>query len=63
MRPDDPVTPEERVHELAGILAAAILRLHIRGALQAVPTPKNLSDSSLDCLELAPEDALTVHTG
>jgi hypothetical protein len=32
MRSDDPITPEERVRELAGLFAAAILRLHIRDA-------------------------------
>jgi hypothetical protein len=63
MRSDDPLTPEDRVHELAGIFAAAILRLHIRGALQAARAPQNLLDSSSDCLELPPEAVLSVHTG
>jgi hypothetical protein len=53
MRPhDDPatMTADERLREVAGILAAGILRLHSRAALQ-------------DCLEVPTETVLTVHRG
>jgi len=63
MRSDEPLTPEERLHELAGIFGAAILRLHVHGALQANTALKNLADSNPDCLDLPPEAVLSVHTG
>ena len=59
-------TPEERTRAIARVLAAGLLRL-----AEAPPEPahsagnpggKNLSDLSLNCLELARETRLNVHT-
>jgi hypothetical protein len=62
MRLDESITPEERLHEVAAILASAVLRLHLRGALDAAPAPKNPSDSSPDCLELSPKSVVSAKT-
>ena len=70
MRPHaDPaaMTADERLRELAGILAAGILRLRSRSALPADPGerpgPENSPDSGQDSLEVAPKTVLSVHTG
>jgi hypothetical protein len=70
MRPDaDPafLTTAERFRELAGILAAGILRLRDRAALAAdpgqVPGPENLPKTGPDGLEVPAETLLSVHTG
>lgn len=66
MRPhDDPaaMTPDERLRELASILAAGVLRLRSRAALPADPGPENLPESGQDCLEVPAETVLSVHTG
>ena len=69
MRPDDPMslTPEERLRELAGILAAAVLRVRSRPASPADlgqhPGRKNLAESGADGLELPRQTVLSVHTG
>ncbi len=46
------MSPEERVSELAAILAAGILRLHRRAAIPVSPNPQILSDSERNCLDL-----------
>jgi hypothetical protein len=70
MRPhDDPaaMTADERLHEVAAILAAGILRLRSRAALPTDPGqdsgPKNLQESGQDCLEVCGETVLSVHRG
>jgi len=70
MRPiDDPsfLTPDERLAEVAGILATGILRLHVRAALSPDaserPAPKNLAESGTSCLEVSEETVLSVHNG
>jgi hypothetical protein len=70
MRPhDDPavMTADERLREVARILAAGILRLRSRAALPANPAqhsgPKNPPESGQGCLELPGETVLSVHTG
>ena len=60
LRPDptDPadMTPEQRLDEVASILAREILRLHGRIPPRPAPSdpPQNLPDSSRTCLELSP---------
>jgi len=64
MRPfesPDLLTPNERLSEVANILATGILRLHTRAALP--DTPKNLSNSTSPRLELPDETVLSVHNG
>ena len=66
---DDPATmsADERLCEVAAILAAGILRLRSRAALPADPgSPSyaaNSPNSSQDCLEVSPATVLSVHTG
>ncbi len=56
-----------RRREVAGILAAGVLRLRSRAALPAVkhldPGLENLPDSVPNCLEVSAETVLSVHTG
>jgi hypothetical protein len=70
MRPhDDPaaMTADERLREVAAILAAGLLRLRDRSALPAepgqVPGPENLPETGPDGLEVPAETVLSVHTG
>ena len=50
---DSSVGTSGRLHEIAAILAAGILRLRARAALpEQRLAPKNLAKSDLDCLEL-----------
>ncbi|MBN2293906.1 MAG: hypothetical protein JXM70_15870 [Pirellulales bacterium] len=69
MRPiDDPsfLTPDERLSEVAGILAVGILRLHARQALprsDEPSTPENPPESAFSCLEVSDETVLSVHNG
>ena len=70
MRPhDDPaaMTVDERLREVAAILAAGILRLRSRAALPADPGQrpgeKNLPEFDQDCLEVSAETVLSVHRG
>jgi hypothetical protein len=70
MRPDvDPavLTTAELFRELAGILAAGILRLRDRAALAADPgehsAPKNPEKTGDNCLEVPGKTVLSVHTG
>jgi hypothetical protein len=60
------LTPAERTRAVARVLAAGLLRL-AETALELAPSAgnpagKNLSDLSLNCLELARETRLNVHT-
>lgn len=52
--PTDPadMTPEQRLDEVASILARGILRLHGRTPAHAAPA-ENLPESSTTCLELS----------
>lgn len=69
MRPhDDPaaMTADERLREVARILAAGILRLRSRAALPDPGKhsgPKNPLESGPGCLEVPAETVLSVHTG
>ena len=70
MRPiDDPssLTPHERLAEVAGILAAGILRLHARLALSPeadkLSSQKNPVKSATPSLEVPDETVLSVHNG
>jgi hypothetical protein len=54
------LSPNERRHDLAALLAGAVLRLHARAA---IPAPENHSNSDQDCLELPADPRLSVHTG
>jgi hypothetical protein len=66
---DDPaaMSGDERLREIASILAAGILRLRTRAALPADPAshsgPKNTRESGQACLEVPAETVLSVHTG
>ena len=67
MRPiDDPsfLTPDERLSEVASILAAGVLRLRASAALPGDdPNPEIPPDSWPTCLEVPAETVLSVHTG
>jgi hypothetical protein len=70
MRPhDDPaaMTADERLREVAAILAAGIPRLRSRAALPADPTehsgPENPPESGPACLEVPEKTVLSVHAG
>ena len=70
MRPIDdsiPLTPDERLAEVAGILAAGILRLHTRMALSAdaarLSARENPAKSAAPGLEVPDETVLSVHNG
>ncbi len=70
MRPhDDPaaMTANDRLRQVASILASGILRLRSRAALPDDPAqhsgPKNLPESGQDRLEVPAETVLSVHTG
>lgn len=70
MRPhDDPahMTADERLREVAAILAAGVLRLHSRAALPDDSNrnsgPESPPDAEPNCLEVPGETVLTVHTG
>jgi len=58
----DCLTDEKRFREIAGILAAGVLRLHARAALQPLNYEKT-PISEQDCLDFLAKIALTVHTG
>jgi hypothetical protein len=57
------VTAEQRRNEIAGILAAAILRLSIRAALSADGDPKKTENSAPNWLEVPDETRLSGHAG
>ncbi len=58
-----PLTPEQRRHALAAALATGLLRLAERPPPRPAPAPKNLAESSQDCLEVSAETRLSVPTG
>ena len=61
------LTPDERFAEVAGILAAGILRLHARAALPDNATeqsaPENAAESGFPGLEVSDKTVLSVHNG
>jgi hypothetical protein len=61
------MTDDERLREVARILAAGVLRLHARAALPPAPAQlpgtQILLESSPNCLEVPSETRLSVHTG
>jgi hypothetical protein len=63
----DLTTDADRLGEIAGLLAAGILRLRCRAALHSPPAippgPENPPKNSLNDLELSRETRLSVHTG
>jgi hypothetical protein len=63
----DMLTDADRFREIAGLLAAGILRLRCRAALLSAPAitlgPENLPKNSLNDLELSRETRLSGHTG
>lgn len=54
------LSSDERFHEIAAILAAAVVRLHQRAAL---PPATNLAKLPPQGLEVPGEIVLSVHTG
>lgn len=62
---DDPASmnSDERIREVARILADGVLRLHARNALTPDPNFNNLPNSSLNGLEDCVETGLSVHLG
>ena len=65
-RPDPPsseLSPDQRRHELAGILARGLRRLRDRAALSAEPNSAIPSEASKLTLEAVPDKSLTVHAG
>jgi hypothetical protein len=60
------LTPAERTRAIARVLAAGLLRLTETAPGPPLcsnnPAAKNLSDLSLNCLELPRETRLNVHT-
>jgi hypothetical protein len=70
MRPDydpDPLSPHDRLCEVARLLAAGVLRLLDRPAqaasVEAQSAPENLDDVPRDCLEVPGETVLSVQDG
>jgi hypothetical protein len=66
MRPlDDPtsLTTEQRFSELAGILAAGLLRLAPATNPSSPSAPQKLPESAPNCLVVPPNPRLSVHTG
>jgi hypothetical protein len=63
---DDPVllTPDQRLAEVADILAAGVVRLRARMAIPSEIPPTEISPSSPEIrLEVPRETVLTVHSG
>jgi hypothetical protein len=63
----DILTDDDRLREIAKLLAAGILRLRCRAALPSQPAstldPKNLPENSLNDLEFSGDTRLSVHPG
>jgi hypothetical protein len=60
------LSPEQRRHELAAILAVGVLRLRQgrqRAGEPAAPPPKTAPNSAAGRLEVGAETVLSVHTG
>lgn len=63
---DDPahLTADERFLEIAGIFAAAVLRLGLRSALVDDDSGQKISANlPHSCLEVLPKTVLSVHSG
>lgn len=63
---DDPsfLTPDERLSEVAAILAGGVLRLYSRSALSCDdPGPEKSPNSGPAGLEVSDETVLSVHSG
>jgi len=66
MYPDESLSPDERFHQVAAILAAGLLRLKSRPGAAAesdVSAGKEALDSARKSLECPAEKRLHVHTG
>jgi hypothetical protein len=57
------LTPDQRLREVAALLARGLLRLRDRRLLPDPSTPEYLPESVSNCLELSGETVLSVHTG
>ena len=57
------LSPDDRFREVAGILAAGILRLRQRSALSTENSKENKPESSPDGLEVPAETRLSVRVG
>lgn len=57
------LSSDERLREVAAILAAGVLRLRQSSALSAENSDKNLEDSTPDGLEVPTETRLSVRVG
>ena len=58
------LTPDERLSEVATILAGGVLRLHAQAALSGGnPGPDKSPDSGSAGLEVSGETVLSVHSG
>jgi hypothetical protein len=58
------LTPDERLSEVASILATGVLLLRARVAVQGdLPAPECPPDSRPTCLEVSGETVLSVQTG
>jgi hypothetical protein len=55
--------PEQRLREIAAILAAAIVRLRLRAALPGGNAAEKPPESVSNCLDGSHETVLSVHTG
>jgi hypothetical protein len=65
-RDESAVAEDDRLREIARILAGGVLRLRARVALPPavqLPAPQILLESGPNCLEVPPETVLSVHTG
>jgi len=57
------LSPDERLREVASILAAGVLRLRQRAALPTDNARKKLAELPAAGLEVPDETVLSVHTG
>jgi hypothetical protein len=57
------MTPEQRLREVASILAVGVLRLRDRAALPPADKEENAAESPAAGLEVPDETVLSVHTG
>jgi hypothetical protein len=63
---DEALTDDQRLREVARILAAGVLRLRAQAAGPAptqLPGPQILPESGPNSLEVPPKTVLSVHTG
>lgn len=57
------LTPDERLEEVAAILAAGVVRLRNRAALPQASDHENPTESGAACLEVPGKTVLSVHAG